>query len=668
MALTESHADLLFIAVWGQGLIALFLTGLLAYYYRLHRRPLYRLWASSFGTVLPYVLGGGASLALALDNVPASNPWRFGWMTLALAAAHAQVAWLVLGTWTLKRDSAPSAALEAFVVGGAALLGVLLATGYAATGVEQEAAMLIRLGWLYGLLGAAFLACGLRVGWAGADLRLAGIALALFGVVKLALLGLIVFDPATATMITAQTLATIELAGFACAGLALAMALVSGERARIEAVEANLASLLRFDPVTGLPNRARLIELWPSLVGTPGALVAIELDGLERAAAQVPRVRFERALRLVASRLTHEFGIDRVAELERERFVVVLSGDLESSRERARGVMQVIEGALDATLPQHEVLPAAGLAIFRGEAELSQVLARAISACEQARRSGGARLIDADRSPSLNTDRVVTLRGLRAAIERREFEMMYQPIVDSRTRRLLGFEALVRWRHPEEGQIGSGRFVESAERFGLAAALDEQALSLALDSIVAWRRLGLRVPRVAINLSAASLESPRLAAGVLRHLEQRNLPSTQIAVELTESAAVGDYGVCRQNLIALSNAGVAVSLDDFGTGFSQVAHLRELPVNTIKLDKSFLGRVERDPRDAALVRGLAQLARSLDLLVVAEGIEREAQIAFAIDCGIDALQGYLISPPLDSDAALQRIRDDQAQANPAQRA
>ena len=176
------------------------------------------------------------------------------------------------------------------------------------------------------------------------------------------------------------------------------------------------------------------------------------------------------------------------------------------------------------------------------------------------------------------------------------------------------------------------------------------------------------MPRVAINLSAASLESPRLAAGVLRHLEQRNLPSTQIAVELTESAAVGDYGVCRQNLIALSNAGVAVSLDDFGTGFSQVAHLRELPVNTIKLDKSFLRRVERDPRDAALVRGLAQLARSLDLLVVAEGIEREAQIAFAIDCGIDALQGYLISPPLDSDAALQRIRDDQAQANPAQRA
>ncbi len=649
--------EVVFIALTtaGQALVAAFLCVLFAYHWRSQPRPHFRLWAASFGAMLVYVIGAGWSFALATRGAAVDEPQRFVAMTLSLAAAHAQMAWLVLGTLWIREDKPPSRLLEVGVIGAAALLGVLLAAGYAAAPGDDDAAMVRRLAWLFVLIGATYVMCGIRLFLHGGALRLTGGALFAFGLFKLGFVALLASGDAT-PLVSTEAVMTLDLVGFAIAGLALAISLFEVERQRAEDARASLATLLRFDPITGLANRVRLTELWPSLRGTAGALVVIELDGLERAAAQVPRARFERSLRLLANRLCHDFGADRVAELERERFVVVLSGNAEQVRDLARAALQAIEAVLDATLPQHEVLASAGLAPFGGEEELAPVLARAVSGCEQARRAGGARLIDTERAPTQRTDRVVTLRGLREAIGRREFEMLFQPIVSTRGRQLVGFEALVRWQHPGEGQIGSNRFLDAIERFGLATALDREALALTLDAISAWREQGLRVPRIAVNVSAASVDSPTLAAEVLRALEERALPTSQIAVELTESAALGDYVTCKRNLAELHAAGVKISLDDFGTGFSSVTHLRELAVDTIKLDQSFLRRADRDPRDAALVRGLAQLAHSLGLTVVAEGIERESQAGFVEECGIEAIQGFLVSEPLSAAAAFESIR------------
>lgn len=655
---TGAPPEVVFIALTtaGQALVAAFLCVLFAYHWRSQPRPHFRLWAASFGAMLVYVIGAGWSFALATRGAAVDEPQRFVAMTLALAAAHAQMAWLVLGTLWIREDRPPPRLLEFGAIGGAAILGVMLSAGYAAAPGDDDVAMVRRLAWLFVLIGATYVICGIRLFLYGGALRLTGGALFTFGLFKLGFVAMLASSDAAEPLVSTETVMTLDLVGFAIAGLALAISLFEVERQRAEDAQASLATLLRFDPITGLANRVRLTELWPSLRGTAGALVVIELDGLERAAAQVPRARFERSLRLIANRLCHDFGADRVAELERERFVVVLSGDAEQVRELARAALQAIEAVLDATLPQHEVLASAGLAPFGGEEELAPVLARAVSGCEQARRAGGARLIDTERAPTQRTDRVVTLRGLRAAIERREFEMLYQPIVSTRGRQLIGFEALVRWQHPGEGQIGSNRFLDAIERFGLATALDREALALTLDAITAWREQGVRVPRVAVNVSAASLDSRTLAVEILRALEERALPTAQIAVELTESAALGDYMTCKRNLAELHAAGVKVSLDDFGTGFSSVAHLRELAVDTIKLDQSFLRRADRDPRDAALVRGLAQLAHSLGLSVVAEGVERESQAGFVEECGIEAIQGFLVSAPLPSAAAFESMR------------
>jgi EAL domain-containing protein (putative c-di-GMP-specific phosphodiesterase class I)/GGDEF domain-containing protein len=645
----------------GQGLIAAFLCVLFAYHWRGQPRPHYRLWAASFGAMLVYVIGAGWSFALASAGATVDEPSRYAAMAMALAGAHAQMAWLVLGTLWIREDRAPSRWLEAGIVGGAALLGLLLATLYASSPTGEESAMVRRLAWLFVLIGATYVICGLRLFMYGGALRLTGGALVAFGLFKLGFVAMLASSTGTEPLVSTEVVMTLDLIGFAIAGIALVISLFEVERQRAVEAQASLATLLRFDPITGLANRVRLTELWPSMRGTTGALVVIELDGLERAAAQVPRARFERSLRLMANRLSHDFGADRVAELERERFVVVLSGNADQVRELARAALQAIEAVLDATLPQHEVLASAGLAVFGGEEELATILARAVSGCEQARRAGGARLVDTERAPTQRTDRVVTLRGLRAAIERREFEMLYQPIVSTRERKLIGFEALVRWQHPGEGQLGSGRFLEAIERFGLATALDREALALTLDAVVAWREQGIRVPRLAVNVCAASVEQRTLANEVLRALEDRALPTSQIAVELTESAALGDYTTCKRNLAELHAAGVKISLDDFGTGFSSVSHLRELAVDTIKLDQSFLRRADRDPRDAALVRGLAQLAHSLGLVVVAEGIERESQASFAEECGIEAIQGFLVSVPLPAAAAFETLRALHAQ-------
>jgi EAL domain-containing protein (putative c-di-GMP-specific phosphodiesterase class I)/GGDEF domain-containing protein len=657
-----STPELTFIALTtiGQALVAAFLCVLFAYHWRGQPRPHFRLWAASFGAMLVYVIGAGWSFALATSGAAVDEPGRFVAMALALGAAHAQMAWLVLGTLWIREDRGPSRVLEIGVVGGAALLGVLLATGYAAAPGNDEVAMVRRLAWLFVLLGATYIVCGLRLFLFGGALRLTGGALFAFGLFKLGFVAMLASADSPQPLVSTEAVMTLDLIGFAIAGIALAISLFEVERQRAEDAQASLATLLRFDPITGLANRVRLNELWPAMRGTVGALVVIELDGLERAAAQVPRARFERSLRLIANRLCQDFGADRVAELERERFVVVLSGDAEKVRELARAALQAIEAVLDATLPQHDVLASAGLAAFVGDEDLAPVLARAVSGCEQARRAGGARLVDTEHAPTQRTDRVVTLRGLRAAIERREFEMLYQPIVSTRGRQLVGFEALVRWQHPDEGQIGSNRFLDAIERFGLATALDREALALTLDAISAWREQGVRVPRIAVNVSAASLESRTLATEVLHALEARALPTSQIAVELTESAALGDYNTCKRNLAELHAAGVRISLDDFGTGYSSVAHLRELPVDTIKLDQSFLRRADRDPRDAALVRGLAQLAHSLGFGVVAEGIERETQAAFAEECGIEAIQGFLVSPALPAAAAFESMRAHRA--------
>jgi EAL domain-containing protein (putative c-di-GMP-specific phosphodiesterase class I)/GGDEF domain-containing protein len=651
---TATETQILVIGAWGELLIALAMAAMLAWQHRAHPRPALAMWMASFLSLALYIVGASASFALAQRGSAVDDPWRAASMLLALAAAHAQVAWLALGTLRFGRETPVPLRVQTIGVGGSALLGAMLALGYAGGGASDPA-MLERLGLLYMLQGAVWLGCGVLVLHRAAGRlgpRALGTGFALFGLAKLGLVAIVLQgSPGTAQAPATGLVVLVELIGQAAAAAGIALWLLGGERERAAAAQTHLSTLLRFDPVTGLPNRAAMAESWPALRGADAAMLVLAIEGLERAGVRL-REGADRVLRSVAGRIEALHGAARVAQLDRARFAVLVDGGSAGARAAAAALLQTVEGTLDAEAPQEELLPVAGIAVRRPDEDLPGQLARADAACDAARRLGGARVVDAEAAPAASADPLPRLRALREAFERGQFELHFQPQVDATDGALHGFEALVRWRHPEAGVLPPGRFMGAIERTGLSRRLDATVVELACAQVRAWLDAGLRPPPVAVNLGAESLAEQELPEMLGDALVRHRLSASQLAIELTETAALADTARCARVLGRLRAFGFGVALDDFGTGFSSVAHLRDLPVDTIKIDRRFVQGAAAEPRDAALVHGLAGLAASLGMRVVAEGVETSAQSAIARTAGIAIQQGWYFAAALEAaDAA-----------------
>jgi predicted signal transduction protein with EAL and GGDEF domain len=439
-----------------------------------------------------------------------------------------------------------------------------------------------------------------RVPDRGIALNMLGAGFGVFGAVKLGLVALIVWgEPGTDRAPATGMVVLIEMLGYAAVSIGIALWLLADERRRARRAEQDLSSLLRFDPITGLRNRAGLAELWQARRGNDRALVVIELQGFERAAARLGGDA-DRLLRAVAQRLEQARGVDRVAQLERARFAVLAPGDAAQARLSAIGLLQTLEGALATENGVHDVLPAVGVAVGDG-LELAEVLARASAACERARRLGGARVVEAGAAPEVSEDPVAGLRALREALDREQFVLHYQPLIGQRDGALRGFEALVRWEHPNHGLLPPARFLDAVSQFGLGERLDRAVVVAAVRQVRRWLDAGLNVPRIAVNLGAASLADPDLPDLLGDALARHRLSAAQFAIELTESAALADVDRCARVLGRLRAFGFGIALDDFGTGFSSLAHLRDLPVDAIKIDRRFIRGVHDEPRDAAFL-------------------------------------------------------------------
>jgi EAL domain-containing protein (putative c-di-GMP-specific phosphodiesterase class I)/GGDEF domain-containing protein len=659
---TATETQFLVIGAWGQLLVALVLAAMLAWQHRLHPRPVLALWAAGFVALAVYVVGAAWSFGLAQRGAPVDHPWRLAAMVLSLAAAHAHLAWLVLGTLRLSRREGAPRRVQAIAVGGGALLGALLALSYGAGGgAAGEHDMLLRLGILYVVQGATWLACGtsilLRRAPRGAlGLRALGAGFVAFGGVKLALVTLIVGGtPGTGEAPASGLVVLAELLAHAAAGAGIALWLLGDERRRAMAAQAHVSNLLRFDPVTGLRNRAAMAESWPTLRDPNAIMLVLAVEGLERAEARL-RGGADRLLRTLAARLEALHGGERVAQLDRARFAVLAAGTSGRPRRAADALLQTGEAVLDAEAPQEELWVVAGAAATREGEDLAAQLARAGAACESARRLGGTRYVEAESDTTgVADDSPARLRPLREAFARDEFELHYQPQFDAERGGLHGFEALVRWRHPEAGLLLPGRFMDAIGRTGLARKLDALVVELACAQLRGWLDAGLRPPPVAVNLGAESLADPELPEMLGDALVRHRVPAALLAIELTETAALADVARCARVLGRLRAFGFAAALDDFGTGFSSLAHLRDLPVDTIKIDRRFVHGAVVEARDAALVRGLAGLAASLGLRVVAEGVETAEQAALARAAGIVLQQGWFYAPALPGEEAAALI-------------
>jgi EAL domain-containing protein (putative c-di-GMP-specific phosphodiesterase class I) len=255
-------------------------------------------------------------------------------------------------------------------------------------------------------------------------------------------------------------------------------------------------------------------------------------------------------------------------------------------------------------------------------------------------------------APAMNAqalERLALENMLRKALSQNELLLHYQPQIDAETRVVVGLEALIRWQHPEMGLVAPVHFISVAEKSGLIVPIGEWVLRTACSQLRTWRRKMDNEITVAVNLSARQFQQPDLVAMIRSAIDETGIDPSWLEVEITESNAMQNAENTIYTLRELKTIGVRISMDDFGTGYSSLNYLKRFPIDTLKLDRSFIKDVTTDASDAAIVTAVIQMAHSLNIEVVAEGVEREDQLEFLRRQHCDIIQGYLFSPPLPVD-------------------
>ncbi|MEU0371620.1 bifunctional diguanylate cyclase/phosphodiesterase [Streptomyces sp. NPDC006283] len=417
------------------------------------------------------------------------------------------------------------------------------------------------------------------------------------------------------------------------------------------------------DPLTGLPNRQWLLErTWAALEdaeagGARAALVLIDLDRFRSVNDTLGHLAGDRLLLQIADRL--RLALPRGAEAARlggDEFAVLLpTADSTTSAQRvARHLVAELSSPLDLDGLTLVLEASAGLAVFPDHAlDAEGLLRRADVAMYQAKRDRTGVEVYESKRDSNTPDRLGLLGDLRRALDAGEVELHYQPKVRF-DGHVAGLEALVRWVHPERGRVPPDEFIAIAESSGLMPHLTEYVLETALAQVAKWRAQGLHVP-VAVNVSPRDVHTPGFAGAVAARLARHGVPAAALQLEITEHVLLEDPQRAADTLAGLADHGVKMSLDDFGTGYSSLVHLRRLPVSELKIDRSFVARLAVDAEDAEIVRCTVDLAHSLGLLVVAEGVEDDETWERLRDLRCDAVQGWLVAaamPPQETTAWL----------------
>ena len=439
--------------------------------------------------------------------------------------------------------------------------------------------------------------------------------------------------------------------------------------------EQEIERLAFYDALTGLPNRRLLLDrLQRSIAACQrsrnlGALLFIDLDNFKDLNDTLGHDMGDRLLSQVAARLVGSVReADTVARFGGDEFVVMLdtlAPEMHNAASQAETVAEKLLASLnqpfDLDGAQHYSTPSIGITLFGDERlTVDELLKRADLAMYQAKAAGRntQRFFDPDMQAAVNA-RSNLEADLRQGLARGELLVHYQPVVDHQAT-LLGAEALVRWRHPQRGMISPGEFIPLAEQTGLILPLGQYVLQTACEQLQRWSGQPETAHlSISVNVSARQFRQAGFVAEVLQTLRNHNAEPGKLKLELTESLLLGDIEDTIARMVQLKSEGVGFALDDFGTGYSSLSYLKRLPLDQIKIDQSFVRDVLTDPNDAAIVRTILALAKSLDLEVVAEGVETTGQLSFLRLHGCEGFQGYLFGrpgPAEDIDAFLYPAR------------
>lgn len=448
-----------------------------------------------------------------------------------------------------------------------------------------------------------------------------------------------------------------------------------------QATQNRIKQLAYFDVVTGLPNRSSFMEeLADVLDDAHGsskkmALMFVDVDQFKRINDTWGHHVGDELLIQVARRLSeslraedlvrriHNAQQHTLARLGGDEFVVLLS-HINTKEEAAIVAERLIDTLKQPFLIEDmeiHVSASVGVSCYPDDGEDEQTLLQhADTAMYQVKEQGRNAFRFYDRSMSNTTlDRLNLENSLRRAIEENEFELFYQAKVSTESQRIIGAEALLRWRHPDLGLVEPGYFISTAEECGLIVPIGSWVLKQSCSQFADWREKLNGNYELSINTAAIELRQPGFLDGLKNTLAEYEIPPKKFLVEITESMLI-DQADCSKNLLAkIRQLGVRIAIDDFGTGYSSLKYLKDLPVTNVKIDRSFVSEMENDSRDAGIVEATIALAHHLGMTVTAEGVENIQQLKLLEKFGCDELQGYHFCKPLSADRFESRLTEQE---------
>ncbi len=483
-------------------------------------------------------------------------------------------------------------------------------------------------------------------------------------------------------------LATLLLAH--ALGLGGSIALRHGLRQRYDALlelhdhmielnraEAALERVAYYDALTGLPNRALLMDRLEQMIarlerhGGKFALFYIDLDRFKFVNDTLGHAAGDLLLGQAARRMAESLRrSDTLARLGGDEFVLIIE-DAKAVRDLdviAEKIIDAMQQVFHVESREIFINASIGISLYPDDGtDVATLTRNADVAMYRAKQAGRGRFMFYAAAMNLENDRRMSMEAaLRRGIERGEFLLHYQPRMELRSDRIRGFEALLRWCKPDEGLVSPGEFIPLAEETGLIVPLGYWVIEAACRQLRAWRDLGYRDIGIAINLSARQFQDDRLAERIAAVLRELALPAEHVEFELTESILMGNADWSLQQIERLCALGVTIAIDDFGVGYSSLGYLKRFPISALKIDRTFVQDIAEDPEDAAIVRAVISLGEALQIKVVAEGIETEAQHEFLVAHGCEEGQGYLYGRPGSPDEAT-RILQRERSALPVER-
>ncbi|KPY37045.1 Sensory box protein/response regulator [Pseudomonas syringae pv. primulae] len=431
-----------------------------------------------------------------------------------------------------------------------------------------------------------------------------------------------------------------------------------------------LLKMAHYDSLTGLPNRdlfytSLQMGLTQAAVSRwKLAVMTVNLDGFKNINETWGHVLGDQTLLEVSKRLARCLNAsDTLGRVDGDEFALILmiregQADTHQILERIRTTLRTPFQIED----QRVVMTASiGVALFPEDGEDARELVRhAYTAMNNAKKKGvdGYRFYTAQMNTEVS-ERLDLENALREAVQQRAFEIAYQPKVSLEDGSICGLEALLRWPRPDQPRISPAVFVPVLESLALISEVGSWMIDSVCAQIALWQRSGLGSFQVAVNVSGQQIEGSGLIADIGKALERHKVDPKWLEVELTESSLMENTSHTITTLQTLKNMGVRISIDDFGTGYSSLAYLRRFPIDKLKIDIAFIREVTSNPQDAAIARAIIELAHSLDLKVIAEGVETPEQRAFLTENHCDQIQGYLVSKPLPLDELELYLRSSQ---------